>query len=211
MRSQLDHPQPYEVLLAIEGEVCAERTKIILDHLSICPHCRKCIDVVESMISMFAATQGASVEYTQRETAAQASFGDRVLTCSRHAVTDDEGVEVERLQKRVKQRLREVYDHRPQALFVAVNGRPIAQLAIVRAVNRWTLPVEWPLEYIEVISEQGLCLLAMYVRADALCPPTELKQTTRLSRGRDLTLVVSQAIPRATLRVSYCVPSAAFH
>jgi RNA polymerase sigma factor (sigma-70 family) len=89
--------------------------------------------------------------------------------------------------KKYRRRLREVYEHEPRELRIAVNGFVLAQQEITAAVHKQTLGIEVAeeLTLIEVLSEQGVRLLALHVAA----PPTgQFEQHTRVefSEGRTL-------------------------
>jgi hypothetical protein len=89
--------------------------------------------------------------------------------------------------KKYRRRLREVYEHEPRELRIAVNGFVLAQQEITAAVHKQTLGIEVAeeLTLIEVLSEQGVRLLALNVAA----PPTgQFEQHARVefSEGRTL-------------------------
>ena len=197
----VDHPPSYEVLLALDGAVPADRTKRILDHLCVCSQCRASADAVETMLSMVASAPESQVGLSAPATGVQTPVDGVPFACARQLQNIDEDSEFTKGMQRPKRGIRTFWEHRPHVLSVIVNGRPVADLAIARKANHWTLEVDSPIECVEVMSDQGLCLLSLHVEASSHA--TEVKQTNRLSDGRDLELAVSQTTPSAMLWLSY--------
>jgi hypothetical protein len=89
--------------------------------------------------------------------------------------------------KKYRRRLREVYEHEPTELRIAVNGFVLARQEVSAAVNKQTLGIEVAdgLALIEVLSEQGVRLLALHVEP----PPVgqfEQRARAELSEGRTI-------------------------
>jgi RNA polymerase sigma factor (sigma-70 family) len=87
--------------------------------------------------------------------------------------------------KKYRRRLCEVYEHDPAELRIAVNGFVLARQEVSAAVNKQTLGIEVAddLALIEVLSEQGVRLLALHVEP----PPVgqfEQRARAELSDGR---------------------------
>jgi DNA-directed RNA polymerase specialized sigma24 family protein len=74
--------------------------------------------------------------------------------------------------KKYRRRLREVYEHEPSELRIAVNGFVLAQQEVSASVNKQTLGIEVAddLALIEVLSEQGVRLLALHVEPPPVGP-----------------------------------------
>ncbi len=94
--------------------------------------------------------------------------------------------------QRYRRRLREVYEHEPRELRIAVNGFVLAQQEVAAAVNKQTLGIEVAeeLALIEVLSEQGVRLLALHVQPP---PAGQFEQRARaeLSDGRTIEVTLS--------------------
>ncbi len=94
----------------------------------------------------------------------------------------------QRMLKKYRRRLRDVYEHEPQELRIAVNGFVLARQEITAAVHKQTLGIEVAeeLSLIEVLSEQGVRLMALHV----VPPPAgafEQHVSAEFSEGRKLT------------------------
>lgn len=102
-------------------------------------------------------------------------------------------------------RMREVYEHHPTGLVIALNAEVVA----VRDVNsaRATLKVETravqALEIIEVFSEQGLLLLALPILKRPPKSQPELRREIALSGERSLSLVVRFMRDGALIETTY--------
>ncbi|MBT9332031.1 RNA polymerase sigma factor [Paracidobacterium acidisoli] len=114
----------------------------------------------------------------------------------------------QRFRKRMQRCLEEVNQHRPQHLLIAVDGdirasqRVTAQFSELRAELR---PMEKP-TFIEVLSEQGVCLAFVLVQAPV--PEGGLQQTkeVRLSDDRTMKVAVSFTAESPTIQVVYNDP-----
>ena len=113
-----------------------------------------------------------------------------------------------RIRRRLRHRVQEAFEHVPQRLFIAVDGE-------VHASQRLTAPLsELQLEldrhkrptYIEVLSEQHVCIAFMLVQPPNLDQGLSQVSKTRLSEGRSITVVVSFATPSPTIEVVYSDP-----
>lgn len=111
------------------------------------------------------------------------------------------------LQQRAQRRLREVFEHRPQELRIAVNGVPRGAQKIHAALNEQTLEINQtePISFVEVFSEQGLRLLFLPV---AESNNNNAPQAARvdLSDDRWLELTLRCHESQATLNVGYGDP-----
>jgi DNA-directed RNA polymerase specialized sigma24 family protein len=90
------------------------------------------------------------------------------------------------------QRLRELYDHRPESISIAVNGHILAARDISSSVNRLEVEIhrETRIEFIEVLSEQGICLLAIPVVSTPPQIEPELRHEAFLGDACKLELLV---------------------
>jgi hypothetical protein len=87
--------------------------------------------------------------------------------------------------KKYRRRMREVYEHEPSELRIAVNGFVLTRQEVSAAVNKQTLGIEVAddLALIEVLSEQGVRLLALHVEPPPV-GPFEQRARAELSDGR---------------------------
>jgi hypothetical protein len=91
------------------------------------------------------------------------------------------------LRARYQQRLREVSEHKPKELRIAVNGSLVSSLKVSSEESELdlNLPQQESVEFIEVFSEQGLQLLFFSV-GETDPPNTPQWATIELSEGRSL-------------------------
>ena len=89
---------------------------------------------------------------------------------------------------KAKDRLRELYDHRPQSLSLAVNGHILATRDISSALSRLEVEVreDTRVEFIEVFSEQGFCLLSIPVESAPPQVGPQLRHEATLGDTRTL-------------------------
>ncbi len=106
--------------------------------------------------------------------------------------------------------LRDLLEHQPRELQIAVNGLPAGSLRVPAADNhvRWALRIEEPLAFIEVHSEQGQRMLMLNVAS-----PTDggvvQRASVCLSHGRLIEATLDFAGLQPTLTVQYIDPSVA--
>jgi DNA-directed RNA polymerase specialized sigma24 family protein len=105
-----------------------------------------------------------------------------------------------------QQRLSELYDHQPSQLLVVVNGRVIASRDVSSAVNKLEVEIghETKIEFIEIISEQGVCLLAMPVGSVPPEAPPEMRRSARLTNRRSVEIVLRFTGVGPFVDISYC-------
>ncbi len=94
--------------------------------------------------------------------------------------------------RKAYQRLRELYDHRPESISIAVNGNILAARDISSTMNRLEVEVhpETRIEFIEVLSEQGICLLAIPVVSGPPQAEPEIRHEVFLGDACKLELLV---------------------
>jgi len=102
-----------------------------------------------------------------------------------------------------RRRAREVFQHDPGELCVAVNGDHLCSQTVVGGRNEQTLNVERQVEFVEVFSEQGVRMLLLVVGEPP--PDGPLRHTARaaLSEDRSLEIALELNYPFSTLRVVY--------
>jgi DNA-directed RNA polymerase specialized sigma24 family protein len=139
--------------------------------------CRRCLDVVthSRKISPLAerSFEGAFMDrHRSRPTGARAER-DRGLKRSL-------GI--------MRNRIQEILEHQPRSLTLAVNGHIIATQDVSYAVCKQEVEIRIgaPIELVEILSEQGLCLLTMLVSSAPPDAPPEIHQQVRLSCGRSV-------------------------
>jgi len=108
-----------------------------------------------------------------------------------------------------QQRLNELYDHQPKQLMVAVNGRIIASRDVSSATSKLEVEIgrETKIEFIEIVSEQGVCLLGMPVDSVPPEAPPEMRHSAMLMNGRAVEMVLRFTGVGPFVDISYSDPS----
>ena len=176
-----------------------------LAHLVSCP---ECLDRANRLLSLPLLSERSPDETIGRDTpqGPGGSAGASPTLVSSRSKRKPE--DPQRLRKRMERCLQEVNQHRPQRLLIAVDGdirasqRVTAQLSELRVELR---PMEKP-TFIEVLSEQSICLA--FVLVQTLIPEGGLQQVQEieLSDDRTMKVAVSFAAESPTIQVVYNDP-----
>ena len=110
-------------------------------------------------------------------------------------------------------RMREIYDHHPTELMIALNAQVVAVRDIDARASRATLKVEThsvqTLELIEIFSENGLLLLSMPLTSRPPKSQPEIHHAIQLSEDRVLSLTVQFTRDGALIEATYEDPHGA--
>jgi hypothetical protein len=106
---------------------------------------------------------------------------------------------------RWKRLARAISDHYPRELLVSVNGMPLAWEAVGRDGNDFSLRLQQsePVEFVEVLSEQGIRLLSLTVPETPPNGPGEIKNEVELSDDRHISLSLRFETLWPTVHVCY--------
>jgi DNA-directed RNA polymerase specialized sigma24 family protein len=113
-----------------------------------------------------------------------------------------------RVLRNAQQRLWELYDHQPRQLMVAVNGHIIASRDISSAISKLEVEVGrgTRMEFIEIVSEQGVCLLGVPVNSTPPEAPPEIRYSAELMHGRSVEIVLRFTSAGSLVNICYCDP-----
>ena len=138
--------------------------------------CRLCLDAVNRLLGLPLLAERYQSEQGPSETPPRDGNGGG----SSGGGTID-------LRTRYQQRLREVSEHKPKELRIAVNGSLVSSLKVSSEESELdlNLPQEESVEFVEVFSEQGVQLLFLSV-GETNSPKTPQWATVELSEGRTL-------------------------
>jgi DNA-directed RNA polymerase specialized sigma24 family protein len=106
------------------------------------------------------------------------------------------------------ERFREVYEHEPRQLNIVVNGSVLATQDVNSIWNRQEVKLgsEVRPEYIQVISEQDICLLAMHVDSAAAEVEQEIHHEIDLSNDRQIRARLRFTTVGVLVQVAYYAP-----
>lgn len=176
-----------------------------LAHLVSCP---ECLDRANRLLGLPLISERSPDETIGRDTpqGPGGSVGASPTLVSSRPKRKSE--DPQRLRKRLERCLQEVNQHRPARLLIAVDGdirasqRVTAQLSELRVELR---PMERS-TFIEVLSEQNVCLA--FVLVQALIPEGGLQQVQeiKLSDDRTMKVAVSFTAESPTIQVVYSDP-----
>lgn len=162
--------------------------------------CERCLGLVSEFIGIGPPSARSPEESTR------ASRRSRRGQKKDHPVS---GNNLGRALRIARERAREVYEHRPRRLTVAVNGTVIASQGVSSSWTRQELALnaETKPEFIEVMSEQGVCLLAMRIASEPPDTPPEIRHETELSFGRRIEVRVQFTSVGPLVEITYHDPS----
>ena len=114
--------------------------------------------------------------------------------------------DLERAIQRGRRGARQTFEHRPQQLYVVVNGCHLASHSLRAGTNEASFRIERSkeIEFVEVFSEQGIRLIFLPVDADA--DSDSISQEIELSEGRSLFACLRLSVPSPLLQVTYRYP-----
>lgn len=176
-----------------------------LAHLVSCPGC---LDAANRILGLPLLEERSPDETIGRDTPQGPNGSSGAVPTLVSSRPKRKSQDPQRMRKRMQRRLEEVNQHRPQRLSIAVDGdirasqKVTAQLSELLAELR---PTEKP-AFIEVLSEQSVCLA--FVLVEALAPETGLQQSREieLSDGRTMTVSISFALESPTVQIVYSDP-----
>jgi DNA-directed RNA polymerase specialized sigma24 family protein len=161
--------------------------------------CERCLDLVSKLHGMPPLSRRSPEETMDGNRRTKFGF--------RGKGTGEGGLQ--RVLRVAQLRLSELYDHQPRQLMVAVNGRMIASRDVSSATNKLEVEIghETKIEFIEIFSEQGVCLLEMPVDSVPPEAPPEMRHSAKLMNGRSVEMVLRFTGIGPFLDVSYSDPS----
>jgi len=107
-----------------------------------------------------------------------------------------------------KERIRKLYEHRPRGLMIVVNGDVLAMRDVNSATSELKVQTgpERSLSLVEVLSEQRMPLLTLYVSSTPPEAPPELRHEIELSANRKLELLLRFTGDGAVIELRYNDP-----
>jgi RNA polymerase sigma factor (sigma-70 family) len=172
--------------------------------------CAACLDRANRMLGLPLLLERSPDETIGRDTpqGPDGSAGGAPKLVSNRAKSGSRSQDLPRMRKRMHRRLGEVNEHRPQRLSIAVDGDIRASQRVTASLSELLAelhPADRP-AYIEVLSEQNVCLF--FVLVQKLAPEGGLLQVRniQLSDDRTLAVFISFEQESPTIRVIYNDP-----
>lgn len=173
-------------------------------YLSHIVSCARCLDEVNSLLGLPSLAERFPME----------TFGHDPRPRGGRGPGDDGGTgmsggtEIDKLKQVSRRRMVDVLEHRPKELRIAVNGYVLGSQSVCAESNKLALRVDLAehLGFVEVFSEQGICLMFSSVGAP---PDGALEQGAHaeFSEGRTLDLNLNFTGPWPTVNVVYLDPT----
>lgn len=178
-----------------------------LGHLASCP---RCLDEVNALLGLPPLADRHPLDTLGKDTRGKGGGGTQGGgtgggddNTTHGGGTEDRLFEV----RRCRRRSREVFEHMPRELCVAVNGRLLGSQSVGSALNEQTFNTGRKVEFVEVFSEQGVRLLLLAVGEVIPRGPFRHAARVKLSGGRTIEAQLDLNYPDSALRVVYRDPS----
>ena len=141
--------------------------------------CRSCLDAVNTMLALPLLAERYPAEDCSRDEPPRDAGG-----------SGGSGGITTVLPRKFQRQLREIREHKPSELRIAVNGVPLSSFKVNSDFCEFdlNLGVDEPVEFVEILSEQDIQLLFLSINEDAI--DSEQWAEIELSDGRTLELCV---------------------
>ena len=167
----------------------------LLAHIVSCP---KCLPVVERISRHIQSADGSG-----------RGGGSVGIEHGHHREPSLSSVkEMENVVRRAERRMKEIFEHRPTALIVAVNGEILASRDIRASFNGLKVEVlTRDLKFIEVLNEYGVSLLSWAVESTPPHSDPVLHRVAEFSMARRLEVDLQFSAQKLVIDVQYHDPS----
>jgi RNA polymerase sigma factor (sigma-70 family) len=185
----------------------AERRPVDREALAHLVSCRRCLDEVNRTLGLLLLADRNPTDFTGPDPGSKGGMGENGLkkggSNNGHSGNDSKGA-----LKRLRRRVRLVYEHDPKELRIAVNGQWLGAQEVAAEVNKQILSLSEieRITFIEVYSEQEVRMAYLVVDE----PPKgefEQEEIVELSDGRRIEVGLSFKDVRPALQVIYHNPS----
>ena len=154
--------------------------------------CRSCLERANSLLHLPSLSERFSSDFSDHtDDSSPPSLGS-----GRHTLP------------KLRKKLRETFEHRPIKLQVAVNGEIRGAQQVTSSLSNFQIklkPFSRP-EFIEILSEQGLCLLYLDLETADITDPSSQRAEVELSNGRSLIVEITPGGASQVVNVSYYDP-----
>ena len=156
--------------------------------------CHRCLDSVNRRLGLPLLTERNAIDMTGRDD--EPRGGSDGFASGRDALAP------------ARERVKQVLEHHPRRLLVLVNGRDRASQSLEGERNEISLNLgsDEPVEFVEIISDQGLRLLYLSADDAAEESPDQISQKIALSDGCSVEATLEIQDLRQMLRVVYRDP-----
>jgi DNA-directed RNA polymerase specialized sigma24 family protein len=167
--------------------------------------CKNCLDRVNAILGLPPLDERSPDDTIGRDNPPGAGAGEG----SRFTVTRGKKPDADAMRcKALERKKRELFEHRPENLELAVNGETRTTQRITAEMSELKLTLNRAEEpgFIEIFGDQGIRLAYLHVVGPTSSPDLTLRQHVPLSDGRSLDLALSFATDLPTVHVVYTDP-----
>lgn len=181
----------------------SNKTPVETKDLAHLVSCDKCLDSVNKILGLPSLADRSPIDSIERDKGSRGGPGG---TTGGSAPGGGAGTTT---MKSLRRQAREVFEHDPQELCVAINGYIQGSQKINSETSELTLDIGLaePISFVEIFSEQQIRLLLMNVDDTPPVGPGEQSLRVGLSEGRSLELQLRFGSPWPTLHVAYHDPT----
>lgn len=178
-----------------------------IEELAHLVSCKACLDDANAILGIPLLEERSPDEVLGRDNppGPGASGGGAPVLVSRSNKRNKDG---DKRQRQAERRVREIDEHRPQRLLIAVDGDVRASQKVTAELSELHAKLrrdEKP-AFVEVLSEQGICMAFMLIAEPAMESGLTQDLSLELSDGRLLKLAVSFAGETPMIRADYSDP-----
>lgn len=168
----------------------------LLAHIVCCPQCLDAVEQICRKKQRSGTSGGAGGSFGMNK---RAPHKDIPLSSAK-------GMEI--AMWRTERRLKEIFEHRPTSLIVAVNGEILASRDVGASFNGLKVEVlTQNLRFIEILNEHGVSLLSWAVESAPPYSDPVVHREAEFSMGRRLGVDLQFSTPNPVIEIEYCDPS----
>lgn len=163
--------------------------------------CRRCLDLVNGLLGLAPLAERYLGDAVGKEDDVDDDWTDPNVS---GGGGEEEKLPSEKTKRKFLSRVREVIEHRPRELYIAINGDPVCgqMISCDRSEQRLNLELNEIPQFIEILSEQGLRLTMVHLGGEV----SAIYRRVALSEGRSVEVELSSHGSRPVLRVAYFDP-----
>ena len=161
--------------------------------------CRKCLAVVEQIFRQNQRPDGSGIAGGIIAMGRRSSQREQPFSLAK---------DIENVVRRSERRLKEIFEHRPTSLIVAVNGEILASRDVGAAFNGLKVEVlTRDIKFVEILNEYGIALLSWAVESTPPYGAPVVQRLVEFSLGRRLEVDLRFSAQKLVIEVQYHDPS----
>lgn len=207
------------IFSACEGECFAEgvleeryasesKARLTTSELAHLVSCKFCLDRVNRILGLPLLSERSPEDALDHDSHSNSDGSNGPTGATGSVGRWSSATKKTRQRQRLERRVRQLFEHRPASLQIVVDGEVRASQMVTSEISELYLKLGRPEQpmFIEVLSEQGLCILYLQVEQPAYVSGLAQAQSIVLSDDRTLHLSLSFAADVPIIHVVYCDP-----